>query len=59
MDEVWDPHWFGPTKTLIYHYFIPIWAAIFNRFLMGEEIFSQQIIGGVLILCGVHYALRD
>ncbi len=49
----------GPTKTLIYHYFVPVWAVIFNHFLMGEEIFSQQIIGGVLILWGVHYALRE
>jgi drug/metabolite transporter (DMT)-like permease len=49
----------GPTKTLIYHYFIPMWATVFNHFLLGEKIFPQQIIGGVLILWGVHYALRD
>jgi drug/metabolite transporter (DMT)-like permease len=49
----------GPTKTLIYHYFIPIWATLFNYFWLGERIFPQQIIGGGLILWGVHYALRD
>ena len=49
----------GATKTLVYHYFIPVWAAIFNHFLMGEEIFPQQIMGGALILWGVHNALRS
>jgi drug/metabolite transporter (DMT)-like permease len=48
----------GPTKTLIYHYFIPIWATLFNYFWLGERIFPQQILGGGLILLGVHYALR-
>ena len=48
----------GPTKTLIYHYFIPVWATLFNHFLLGERIFPQQILGGGLILLGVHYALR-
>lgn len=48
----------GPTKTLIYHYFIPVWATLFNYFWLGERIFPQQIIGGGLILWGVHYALR-
>ncbi len=49
----------GATKTLFYLYIIPIWAAVFNYFYMGEKIFLQQIVGGGLILCGVHYALRD
>ena len=49
----------GPTKTLLYHYFIPVWAAIFSHFMLGEEIFPQQIIGGVLILWGVHNALTE
>ncbi len=49
----------GATKTLFYLYLIPIWAALFNHFYMGEAIFPQQMIGGGLILCGVHYALRD
>jgi len=49
----------GATKTLIYLYFIPIWAALFNYFYMGERIFLQQMLGGGLILLGVHYALRD
>ena len=48
----------GVTKTLISSYFIPLWAVLFNTLLMGEKIFLQQVFGGVLILLGVHYALR-
>ena len=48
----------GPTKTLIYHYVIPIWAALFNYLFLEERIFPQQILGGMLILAGVIYALR-
>jgi drug/metabolite transporter (DMT)-like permease len=49
----------GASKTLIYLYFIPLWAALFNHFYLGEKIFIQQVLGGGLILLGVHYALRD
>ena len=49
----------GASKTLIYLYFIPLWAALFNHFYLGEKIFIQQALGGGLILLGVHYALRD
>lgn len=49
----------GVTKTLVYLYLIPIWAALFNHFFMGERIYPQQILGGGLILIGIHYALRD
>jgi len=49
----------GASKTLIYLYFIPLWAALFNHFYLGEKIFIQQVLGGCLILLGVHYALRD
>ncbi len=48
----------GVTKSLVYLYFIPICAVLFNTFLMGEKIFLQQIIGGTLILWGVHRSLR-
>jgi drug/metabolite transporter (DMT)-like permease len=49
----------GATNTLIYLYFIPVWAALFNFFFLGEQLFPQQMAGGVLILMGVHYALRE
>ena len=49
----------GVTKSMVYLYFIPIWAVLFNTLMMGETIFLQQIIGGVLILLGVHHALKN
>ena len=49
----------GVTKTLIYLYFIPIRAALFNYFFMGERIYPQQILRDGLILLGIHDALRE
>jgi drug/metabolite transporter (DMT)-like permease len=48
----------GVTKSLTYLYFIPICAVLFNNLWMGEKIFPQQIVGGALILWGVHRSLR-
>jgi len=48
----------GVTKSLTYLYFIPICAVFFNYLWMGEKIFLQQIVGGALILWGVHRSLR-
>ncbi len=49
----------GVTKSMVYLYFIPIWAVVFNFLMMGETIFLQQIVGGVLILLGVHQTLKN
>ena len=49
----------GVTKSMVYLYLIPIWAVLFNHFMMEETIFLQQILGGILILLGVHHTLRD
>jgi drug/metabolite transporter (DMT)-like permease len=49
----------GVTKSMVYLYFIPVWAVLFNYAMMGETIFLQQILGGVLILWGVQHALRE
>jgi drug/metabolite transporter (DMT)-like permease len=48
----------GVTHSMVYLYFIPICAVLFNYFLMGETIYVQQILGGALILYGVHQSLR-
>ena len=48
----------GVTKSMVYLYFIPIWAVLFNTLMMGEKVFLQQILGGVLILLGVHQTLK-
>lgn len=49
----------GVTRSMIYQFIIPIWAVIFNYFLMGEKVFFQQVVGGALILLAVHRALRN
>jgi drug/metabolite transporter (DMT)-like permease len=49
----------GITKSMVYLYFIPIWAVLFNILMMGEKIFPQQILGGILILLGVHQTLKS
>jgi drug/metabolite transporter (DMT)-like permease len=49
----------GVTKSMVYLYFITICAVLFNYFLMGEKIFFQQILGGTLILWGVHRSLQN
>lgn len=49
----------GVAKTLVFTYFTPLCAVLFNYFFMGEKIYSQQVLGGVLILLGVHRVLRS
>jgi drug/metabolite transporter (DMT)-like permease len=49
----------GVAKSMVYLYFIPIWAVLFNTLMMGETLFLQQILGGVLILLGVHRTLKN
>ena len=48
----------GVTQTLLYQFFIPIWAVLFNHLFLGEEVSLQQILGGALILFGVYRSLR-
>jgi len=48
----------GVARTFIFMYFIPFFAALFNYLFVGENIFLQQIAGGVIILSGIHCALR-
>jgi drug/metabolite transporter (DMT)-like permease len=48
----------GVTRSMVYLYFIPLWAILFN-YLLGEKIFPQQILGGILILLSTHRVLRS
>lgn len=48
----------GVTRSMVYLYFIPLWAILVNYLWMKEEIYPQQILGGGFILLGVHCALR-
>ncbi len=49
----------GVAKTMIYVYLIPVAAALFNHFALGENLYIQQLIGGALILWGVRSVLRN
>ncbi len=49
----------GVTKSMVHMYFTSMWAVLFNYLVMGEKIFPQQILGGALILWGVHRVLRS
>lgn len=48
----------GVSKTLVYQYLVPLWAMLFNWFFMGEALYYQQILGGVVILLGIKRAMR-
>jgi drug/metabolite transporter (DMT)-like permease len=48
----------GVTRSMVYLNFIPLWAILFNYLLLGEKIFPQQILGGILILLSTHRVLR-
>lgn len=48
----------GVTRSMVYLYFIPLWAILFSYLLLGEKIFPQQILGGILILLSTHRVLR-
>ena len=48
----------GVARTFIFMYFIPFLAAVFNFFFLGETLFLQQVLGGVIILAGIHFGLR-
>ncbi len=49
----------GVTRSMVHMYFMSMWAVLFNYFVLGETVFLQQIIGGALILWGVHRVLRS
>jgi drug/metabolite transporter (DMT)-like permease len=49
----------GVAKTMIYVYLIPVAAVLFNHFVLGEEVYIQQLMGGVLILWGVRSVLKN
>ena len=48
----------GITRSMVFLYLVPLWAVIFNAIFFGERIYPQQILGGVLIILGVHGIFR-
>jgi drug/metabolite transporter (DMT)-like permease len=49
----------GLSKTLVYQYLVPIWAMLFNFLFMGEALFYQQILGGIVILLGIRKTMTS
>jgi drug/metabolite transporter (DMT)-like permease len=43
----------GVTRTIVYHYLVPIVAVLFAALFLGELITIPQILGGLAILTGV------
>jgi len=43
----------GVTRTVVYHYIVPLVAVLFAALFLGERITFLQIIGGITILAGV------
>jgi drug/metabolite transporter (DMT)-like permease len=43
----------GVTRTIVYHYFVPLVAVVFAALFLGERISVVQITGGISILAGV------
>jgi drug/metabolite transporter (DMT)-like permease len=44
----------GVTRTVVYHYIVPLVAVLFAALFLGERIAFLQIIGGISILAGVY-----
>lgn len=43
----------GVTRTIVYHYLVPIVAVLFAALFLGERITITQILGGLAIMTGV------
>lgn len=43
----------GVTRTIVYHYLVPLVAVLFAALFLGERITLSQACGGAAIVCGV------
>lgn len=43
----------GPTSVMVYMYALPFVSACISYFSLGERIYFEQIIGGIIILIGI------
>jgi drug/metabolite transporter (DMT)-like permease len=44
----------GVTRTIVYHYLVPLVAVLFAALFLGERITVTQILGGLAVLAGVY-----
>ncbi len=49
----------GITRTVVYHYLVPLIAVVFAALFLHERIVLLQVVGGVMILAGVYIVQRD
>ncbi len=49
----------GVTRTVVYHYLVPLVAVLFAALFLHERIAVLQVIGGAMILAGVYVVQRD
>ncbi|AIY72873.1 eamA-like transporter family protein (plasmid) [Bacillus cereus] len=49
----------GPTKVMIYMYLVPLFAVLFAKLTIGEQVNSIQVFGGVIILLGIYVVKMD
>lgn len=43
----------GPVKTLVFHYLVPVVSIVMGPFLLGEKISLGQLLGGIIVFCGL------
>jgi drug/metabolite transporter (DMT)-like permease len=49
----------GPSKTIIYQYSIPVFAACFAFILLKEKLYFSQLIGAVIVFFSIALARRN
>ncbi|HBA53961.1 MAG: DMT family transporter [Syntrophorhabdus aromaticivorans] len=49
----------GPSRTIIYQYAIPVFAAVFAWLLLGERIYFSQVAGAAIVFSSIWLARRS
>jgi drug/metabolite transporter (DMT)-like permease len=49
----------GPSRTLIYQYLIPVFAAFFAYLLLKERLYVSQLIGAIIVFFSISMARRN
>ncbi|MDH4134395.1 MAG: DMT family transporter, partial [Gammaproteobacteria bacterium] len=47
----------GPSKAMTVTFLIPVFALLYGALLLNEPVTLQMLLGGVVVLCGVAFAL--
>jgi drug/metabolite transporter (DMT)-like permease len=49
----------GPSRTLIYQYLIPVFAAFFAYLLLKERLYVSQLIGAIIVFFSISMARKN